>query len=147
MTGKDNRIEKILAATSLRIHPHRFILISLPFSSLTLLKQRLADIDAAFWSFSIEEDEITLITPQNLWNTLSSYFSKSKSEEDYRVITLDVVVPRDISGFLPKILAILSQENISCRVVSGFSRDHIIVRNKDLLRGIEILNQLIDSAQ
>lgn len=147
MTGKDNRIEKILAATSLRIHPHRFVLVSMPLSTLTLLKQRLSDIDSPFWSLSVEEAEVTVILPITAWNTITSYFSKTRVEEDYRVITLDVTVPWDVAGFLTKILGVLAQENISCGLVSGFSRDHLIIKNKDLLRAIEILNQLIESAQ
>ncbi len=147
MTGKDNRIEKLIAATSLRIHPQKFSLISCPLSYSTLVKQRISDIDNPFWSVTISEEEISLILPSNTWQIHNSYFPKAKAEDDYRVITLDVATGWTVSGYLAKILSILTQENITIGIISAFSRHHLIIRSKDLLQTIDTLNKNIEIAQ
>lgn len=147
MTGKDNRIEKLLAATSLRIHPYRFNIVSIPISNLNLIKQRLNDLDAQFWSVSVEEDEVTMIVPTTTWVALSAYLSKAKVDEDYRIITLDVTTNWDIAGYLTKMTSVLTQEDITIGIISGFTRNHLIIKNKDLIKAIEILNRLIEGAQ
>lgn len=147
MTNKDNRIEKLLSATSLRIHPHRFFIVSMPLTSLNNLKQHLSEFDAPFWSVCIEEDEITLILPVNTWTAVSSYLSKAKVDEEYRIISLDVATSWDVAGYLTKIMSVLTDEGISTGIVSGVSRNHLLIRTKDLIRAVEVLNKLIETAQ
>ncbi len=147
MTGKDNRIDKILAATSLRIHPQSFLIASIPSNSLGILKERLNDLEAPFWSLSVEESETTLIIPKSLWTNLAAFIPRAKIDEEYRVVTLDVDVSWDVPGYITKIVSILTQEGISTGVISGYTRNHLIIKNKDLMKAFELLNNTIETSQ
>ena len=147
MTGKDGRVEKLLALTSLRIHPNKFVLVTSPPSTIATIKQRLNDIDSSFFNLNTAEEEISLLLPANAWSTINNYLSKAKAEDDYRLITLDAPVSWDTPGYLAKILSILNQENISVGVLSGFSRHHLIIKSKFLLQTIDALNQAIEISQ
>ena len=147
MPGKDARVEKLLALTSLRIHPNKYIVATSPTSTINSIKQRLADIDSQYWSIISSEEEISLILPANTWAQMSSYLPKAKIEEDYRLITLDAPTSWDTPGYLTKILSILTQENITVGVISGFSRHHLIIKSKNLLQAIDSLNQTIEFSQ
>lgn len=147
MPGKDGRVEKLLALTSLRIHPNKFVVVTCPTSSINSIKQRLADLDSQYWSIISSEEEISLILPANAWNSMSSYLPKAKAEDDYRLITLDAPTSWDIPGYLTKVLTILTQENITVGIISGFSRHHLIIKSKHLLQAIDSLNQTIELCQ
>ncbi len=147
MTGKDGRIEKLLALTSLRIHPNKFVLITSPVSTLNTIKQRLADIDSQYWHIITSEDEISLLLPATVWSQINSYLAKAKVEEDYRLITLDAPSSWETPGYLTKILSILAQENINVGIISSFSHHHLIIKSKNLLQAIDSLNQTIEISQ
>lgn len=147
MTGKDTQVDRLLAITSLKIHPNKFVLITSPISSASTVKQRLADLDNPFWSIITSEEEISLIIPATAWLLISSYLPKAKTEDDYRVITLDVAISWDSPGYLTKVLSILAQENIAVGIISGFSRHHLVMKSKHLLQAIDCLNQAIEIAQ
>lgn len=147
MTNKDGRVEKLLGLTSLRIHPNKFVFVTAPLSTLQTVKQRISDIDSTFWNINVAEEEISLFLPSNAWSNISNYLPKAKSEDDYRLITLDAPPSWEIPGYLTKILSILGQENISVGVISGYSRYHLIIKSKHLLQTIDSLNQAIEISQ
>ncbi len=63
-------------------------------------------------------------------------------ERDWKIITFDMVLPFELVGFISTIAQALANSNISIFVISTFSTDHILVKNSDLSKTIEILKDL-----
>lgn len=67
---------------------------------------------------------------------------RSVSEEKFfRLITFNVNLPFDLSGFLSHISSLLSREDIPIFVVSSYSIDHIFVKEEYLDRALGILKE------
>ena len=58
---------------------------------------------------------------------------------DWKVITFDIILPFELIGFLALVAQALATEKISIFVVSSFSTDHILVKRKDLNKAIKKL--------
>ncbi|MFC1698087.1 ACT domain-containing protein [Nanoarchaeota archaeon] len=65
-----------------------------------------------------------------------------KIEKDYRLITFGMDLPFDLVGFISRISKALADVGISIFVVSSYSTDHILVKQKDINRSVEILETL-----
>ncbi|RLI75846.1 ACT domain-containing protein [Archaeoglobales archaeon] len=63
-------------------------------------------------------------------------------EKDWRIITFDMELPFELVGFLAKISAALAEEGISIFVISAYSTDHILVKEKNLSKAIKKLEEL-----
>ena len=63
-------------------------------------------------------------------------------ESDWKIITFDMVSPFGLTGFLSRVSDILADEGISILAVSSYSTDHILVKEKDLLKTINQLKKL-----
>jgi uncharacterized protein len=63
-------------------------------------------------------------------------------EKDWRLITFDMVLEFNLVGFIAKISNALAKEGISIFVVSSYSTDHLMVKEKDLEKTLEVLENL-----
>jgi len=60
-------------------------------------------------------------------------------EGDWRRITFDMILPFTLIGFFAHVSGALAREGIPIFTVSGYSTDHIFVKNKDLDRAVKAL--------
>jgi hypothetical protein len=63
-------------------------------------------------------------------------------ETDWRLLTFDVVLPFDTIGFLAKVSGALADAKVPILVFSGFSTDHLLVREKDLTATLAKLREM-----
>ena len=63
-------------------------------------------------------------------------------EKDWKLITFNTVFDFGVVGFIAKISDALAKEKISIFVISSYSTDHILIKNKDLKKTIKILAKL-----
>jgi len=86
----------------------------------------------------IDKNETTVIIEE------SKYDSKDiiEIEKGWKILTFDMVLPFGLVGFLAKVSRALADENISIFVVSAYSTDHILVKEEDLTKSVEKLEEL-----
>lgn len=65
-----------------------------------------------------------------------------KAEKGYKLITFTSTLPFNLVGFISKVSAALAKEGIPIFVVSGYSRDHILIKEKYLKKAVNALNKL-----
>lgn len=86
-----------------------------------------------------DKNEITVVINQ-------SKIKRNKDiiniEKNFRLITFDVFLPFNLVGFISKISQILADAGISIFIVSAFSTDHLLVKNKNLKKTISKLRTL-----
>jgi len=63
-------------------------------------------------------------------------------EKDLKIMTFDIVLPFGLVGFLAKVSKVLADEKIPIFAVSAYSTDHILVKEKDLIRAEKKLKEL-----
>ena len=63
-------------------------------------------------------------------------------EKDLKILTFDMVLPFGLVGFLAKVSKVLADEKIPIFAISAYSTDHILVKEKDLIRAEEKLKEL-----
>lgn len=92
-------------------------------------------------SFAVIKDknEITCVIEQSKIKDRKSII---KIEDSWRIITFDIVLPFELVGFLAKISKALAEDEISIFVISAFSTDYILVKNKDIKKTINKLKSL-----
>jgi hypothetical protein len=63
-------------------------------------------------------------------------------EGRWRLITFDMILPFGLIGFIAQVSGALADENISLLVISAYSTDHILIKDKDLDRTVKALEKL-----
>ena len=63
-------------------------------------------------------------------------------EKGWKILTFDMVLPFGLVGFLAKVSKVLADEKIPIFAISAYSTDHILVKEKDLIRAEEKLKEL-----
>ena len=87
-------------------------------------------------SFAVIKDknEITAIIGQSEINKNKKHIIKI--DKNWKIITFDMILPFGLVGFLAKISKILADEKISIFVISAYSTDHILIKEKDSSKAI-----------
>ena len=86
----------------------------------------------------IDKNEITVIVDQSKVNEADAI----EIEKDWKILTFDMVLPFGLAGFLAKVSKVLADEKISIFVISAYSTDHILVKEKNLVKAKEKLENL-----
>lgn len=90
--------------------------------------------------FVIKDDkEITTIINQSEIKNLKNIIRINK---DWKIITLDAKFPFNIVGVTARIASTLAKVNVSVLPIAAFSRDHFLVKEKDLCKTIEALKNI-----
>jgi len=63
-------------------------------------------------------------------------------EKNWKIITYDGKLPFELIGFVAKVSNALADEGISIFVISAYSTDHILVKEKQSSKALEKLNSL-----
>ena len=87
--------------------------------------------------FSIvrDEKEVTVVAKEGF------KLSSISEEKFFKLITFDVTLPFNLTGFLSHISALLASKNIPILAFSAYSTDHILVREEDLESAIAVLEK------
>ncbi len=85
-----------------------------------------------------DKDEITVIIDQDkLPETLLN-----ESEKNWKILTLDIIFPMDTVGILSKVSGCLAEKEIPIMAISAYSRDHFLIREKDMDTAINALKPI-----
>lgn len=76
-----------------------------------------------------DKNEITCVVNQS---KIKNNKNIIKSDKDWRILTFDTTLPFELVGFIAKISKVLAEEGISIFVISSYSTDHILIKNKNL---------------
>lgn len=86
----------------------------------------------------VDKNETTVIIDQSKFDVKNVI----EIERDWKILTFDMVLPFGLVGFLAKVSQALADEKISIFAVSAYSTDHVLVKEKDLLKATQKLRKL-----
>jgi len=85
--------------------------------------------DGAEWTFILEENDLEFIEVDSV-------------EKGWRILTFRMNLPFETVGFLSAISAALAQTGIPIFVISSYSTDHVLIKNKYISKAIQTLRGL-----
>jgi hypothetical protein len=87
--------------------------------------------------FSVIKDknEITVVAKEGV------ELEPLAEEEFFKLITFDVKLPFHLTGFFSHVSSLLAKKSIPLLAFSAYSTDHILVREEDLDRAVEVLEK------
>lgn len=142
----DPRLPDILRHLRWSVLPERYVLAGIDPRESAVVIRLLGGLRARLWQLFVAPDTITFILPENDWRNISPAFPRAHVERPYRVVSFEVDLSPDLTGFLALISNALAAESVPIVAVSGFSRDHLLLREADLDRALAVLDSLVSSA-
>jgi hypothetical protein len=142
----DPAIAPLLAKTVVRVDPRAFTIASVPPAYEPSVRLALADVHAPFF-VQVMAKEVSLILAEDEWERVRPRFKGTKEERGHRLITLDVHLDWDVTGYLAAITKSLADEEIPVGVLSSFHHDHLLVRAELMEKAVAALRRLIDAAR
>jgi hypothetical protein len=146
MPPLDPAIAPLLAATVLRVDPRAFTIASVPPTYEASVRGAMADVHAPFF-VQVMAKEISLILADDEWARVRTRFKGAKEEPGYRLITLEVKLDWDVTGYLAAVTQALADDQIPVGVLSSFHHDHLLVRIDLADSAVEAIRRLVDAAR
>ncbi len=87
-----------------------------------------------------DQNEITVVVNETLLKTLAQNIFETN--EGWRVITFDMILPIELVGFIAKVATVLAEENIDILTFSAYSTEHVLVKETDLQKALNKLQSL-----
>ncbi len=138
----DENIMRLLAETEITVHQDPFTIVSINRSEEAKARSLLVDL-APFSSLTFDVAEVSLVVKEDEWSSLRNGFEKYQEEGPYRLITFDIVLDLSIVGFMAVVSRMLAEEGVSIYALSTYLRDHILVKEGDCGKAVEVLRSLI----
>lgn len=142
----DPRLAEILRGLRWSVRPERYVLAGIDPRETVVALRLLAGIRSRLWQLFVAPDVITFILTESDWRGVSPAFPRARVERPYRAVTFENDLPPDLKGFMAVISDALATEGVPLLALSGFSRDHLLLREADLERALAALDRLVSSA-
>ncbi len=118
-----------------------YLLIRLPARAITLAAAILAEVGEPFGGMVVDKNEVTLIMPAQVQDDFQRRLAEAEISAPYRLITLDVELPPDLTGFMALVAARLAEAHIPLVPLGAFSRDHLLIPATHFDKAWEILHK------
>mgnify|MGYP003574142244 FL=1 len=129
------------AKTRITTWPGDYLLVSLPHDALktaTLLATARAD---QFAALMVEKDAVSLTLRREAWSSSFPKVHPLALAGPYRVVTLDLEIDLNVSGYLLPAAERLAQAGIAIVPQCAFRMDHLLIRSEDAEAAVSILTR------
>lgn len=136
-----NDAAEILRKCRCRIAPETYNLVSLDDAEWKRLLENPELSPRMSAPFMIFRDafEVTLMLDDTDFTTIRHAVRDAKIERGFRMLTFETVLDFTVVGFMAEISRILAQAGISILPLSAFSRDHLLIKQDDLVTALKAL--------
>ncbi|HWQ15753.1 MAG TPA: ACT domain-containing protein [Roseiflexaceae bacterium] len=139
----DARLAEIVRTMPWRTRPERLALVGIDPREQPVALRLVAGFTGRLWQLTVEPEMVTLLLDEADWRQVCPAFPRARVERPYRAISFEVDLPPDLVGFLALLSGALAAAGVPLLAVSGFSRDHLIVREADLERAEAAIRDLV----
>lgn len=121
-----------------------YTVVHLPNNATIAAASICAQVNAPFLALLADKDEVSLIIPTDVWDVMQSRLLEATATHDWRLITLDVVLPYDAVGVLAGLGTALAEANVPFLALSAYERDHLLVQQPHFPTAWEVLTKCIE---
>lgn len=118
-------------------------LVKCPVQQLPAAADQLKNGTANFGVCMVDAYEVTLVIAASEAGAIVNTLSETRQEGSFRLISFETVLEFDVIGFMAIVANVLAQANVSILPYAAFSRDHILVAEKDF----DVAWQALSAAQ
>ena len=136
----EEKVIKCLQNTHFITDNKKYFFIKLPFSDYSFLIELLGTIKGPFFEIIYDKNEITLVVEEGVWTALKNKLHPIKVDFPLGLITCDVTEDNP-TGYLLKVMEVLSPHNVGVYVQGAYTTDNILVDYKDLDKALNLLQK------
>lgn len=136
----------LLKQTRIEISPETYFLVSLRHQDWRKLLENpelSPRLTAPFMIFS-DKYEVTMMLDETDYGTCRHAIREAKVEGGFRLLTFEIVLDFNVVGFLAEVSRILAEAEISMMAISAFSRDHLLVKQDNLAKALQVLGKYVE---
>lgn len=140
------KVLDLLRKTKVEVAPETFVLISLSHEKYRRLLENpeLSPRGSAPFMLLADRFEVTMLLDSHDWQTMRHAAREAKVENNFRLLTFDVILDWNVVGFLAFVSNLLAETGISIGAISAFSRDHLLIKQDDLPRAMKVLGEYVE---
>ena len=140
------KVTEILSRSRVEVAPETYYIISIGNDAWLKLLEKPEHSPRMTTPFVIFKDkwEVTLVLDEIDFENIRQAIEGAKVERNFRLLSFDVELEFDVVGFMAKVAGIFADAGVSILPISSFSRDHVLIRQDDLARGLKALGKYVD---
>jgi len=136
-------LRRLMGGVQLYSDGRPYALVSLPRDQMRAATILFGGLASPFAMMIVDKDEITIVMHEMDWSLAARDLPGMRIRTGYRLITFDTVLDLDTVGFLAAVGRVLAEVNAPILPLSAFSRDHVLVRERDFDRAWKALSSFI----
>ncbi len=146
MKTEPKEIFELIKKTRVEVAPETFFLVSLTQENWQKLLENPELSPRMTAPFMIFKDkfEVTLLLDEIDFGTIRHAIRDAKIEKNFRLLTFDLVMDFSVVGFLAEVARILAEAEIPIIALSAFSRDHLLIKQEDLVNALKVLGEYVE---
>ena len=130
----DPRLPGLLRDLQWVVRSERFVLVGVAAHESVVALRLFGGLQGAFRQLIIAPEVTTLLIDEREWRGIAPAFTRARIEQPYRVISIPIDLPADLTGFMAALASALAEANVPIVPIGAFVRDHIAIREADLPR-------------
>ena len=134
---------ELLGRTKVEVAPATFVLVGMRHEDwVRLLEQpELSPRAAAPFMLLRDRYEVTLLLEEEDWLTMRHAVRDARVETGWRLVTLDIELGWNVTGYLARVTEILAAARIPVGALTAFSRDHLLIKQDNLGTALRVLGE------
>ncbi|HLL13868.1 MAG TPA: ACT domain-containing protein [Pyrinomonadaceae bacterium] len=134
---------ELLRRTRVEVAPAPFVLIGMRHEDWTRLLEQpeLSPRPTVPFMLLRDTNEVTLLVEEEDWLVMRHALREARVETGWRLVTLDIKLDWNVTGFLAHVTGILAAAGIPLGALTAFSRDHLLIKQDDLGRALRVLGE------
>jgi hypothetical protein len=134
---------RLIRETKVEVAPATYFLVGMSHEDWRRLLENPELSPRASEPFMILRDphEVTMLLDEVDWRAMRHAVRDARVQPEIRLLTLDIELGWDVIGYLAKVTSILAEAGVSVGALSAFSRDHLLVRQRDLPAALKALGE------
>lgn len=134
-------VRTLWAKTRIMVWPGDYVLVSLPPAALATAATLVAKAAGRFAAVVVENEGVSLTLRRDAWLAASEKIDVLAVAGPYRVVTLDLEIDLNVSGYLLPAAERLAQAGIAIVPQCAFRMDHLLIRSEDAETAVSILTR------
>lgn len=136
---------ELLNKSRVETSPEIFALVSITHDEWRSLlgSPELSPSMTAPFMILMDPREVTLMLDEQDLARIQPALRNGRIENGFRMLTFDVELDFDVSGFLAEISRILAEAEIPIIALSAYSRDHILIKQDQLAAALRVLGPYV----
>lgn len=134
---------ELLRRTKVEVAPATFVLVGMRHEDWSRLLEQPELSPRAAAPFMLLRDgyEVTLLLEEEDWLTMRHAVRDARVEGGWRLVTLNIELGWNVTGFLARVTEILAAAQIPIGALTAFSRDHLLIKQDDLGHALRVLGE------